>query len=92
MQLPTPRFNEWLVAEKDASEVERKLHRDMLDSAAGGPAPDTDLVLIARAKRAKAQWLFDEAMREMKTLAESLRHRQIDTRTASLNEKGNQQH
>lgn len=92
MQPQTPKFNDWLAAEKEASEMERKLHRDMLGSAGGGPAPDADLVLIARAKRAKAQWLFDEAMREMKTLAESLHHRRINPRPASLNDESNQQH
>lgn len=92
MQPQTPRFNEWLAAEKEASAIERNLHREMLASARGGPAPGADLVLIARARRAKAHWLFDEAMREMKTLAESLHHRRIDTRPVSWNGEGSQQH
>lgn len=92
MQHQTPRFNEWLRAEKDASEMERQLHREMLASARGGPAPDVELVLRARAQRAMAQWLFDEAMREMKTLAESLHRRPIDTRPASSSGEGSPQH
>ena len=70
-----PKFNEWLAAEKDASAAERRLHGEMLESARGGPAPSSDLVLDARAKRAKAHWLFDEAMREMKGIADSLHYR-----------------
>lgn len=88
----TPRFNEWLAAEKDAAAAERALHREMLDSVRGGPAPQPELVLTARAKRAKAHWLFDEAMHELKTLAESLHHRRIETRPASLNSETDQQH
>ncbi len=92
MRPHTPLFNEWLVADKEASEMERKLHREMLNAAGGGPAPDVDLVLTARAKRARAHLLFDEAMREMQTLAESLHHPRIDTRPASLTDEGSQQH
>lgn len=92
MQAQTPRFNEWLAAEKDASEIERKLHHQMLESARGGPAPDTELLLLARAKRAKAHWLFDEAMRELKTLAESLHHRRLETRPPSGSDEARPQH
>ena len=92
MQPHTPKFNDWLAAEKDASETERMLHQEMLASARGGPAPEADLVLMARAKRAKAHWLFDQAMQDMKTLAESLHHRRIDTRPASTNNESSQQH
>lgn len=87
-----PLFNQWVAAEKDASAIEQQLHREMLESAQGGPAPDVELVLIARAKRARAHWLFDEAMREMKTLAESLHHRRTNTRPASSDNQGSQQH
>lgn len=92
MQPQTPRFQEWLAAEKAASEAERQLHRQMLESAGGGSAPDAELVLAARTKRAKAQWLFDEAMLEMKTLAESLSHRRIDTRPALPGAEPDPQH
>jgi len=81
-----PRFHEWLLAEEDASEAERKLHRQMLESAHGGPAPNADLVRAARAKRAKAHWLFDEAMQEMKAIAESLRYRRMETRPSPPDE------
>lgn len=73
-----PRFDEWLVAEKDASLAERPLYRQMFDAAAtGGPGPDEGLVLIARTKRAKARMLFRGAMQEIKSLAESLHHRHV---------------
>lgn len=88
----TPRFNEWLAAEKEASAAERVLHREMLESARGGPAPQPDFVLAARAKRAKAHWLFDEAMQELKALAESLHHRRIQTRRAASSAETDQQH
>jgi hypothetical protein len=73
MHSQTPRFDEWLAAEKDASKAERKLHGEMLKSATGGGAPNVELVVVARAKRDEAQRLFDEAMQEMKALAGSLR-------------------
>lgn len=92
MQPQTPRFSEWLAAEKDASEMERKLHREMLNAVGGGATPDVELVLSARAKRARAQWLFDEAMQELKNVAESLHHSRIDSRPSSLNGEDCQQH
>lgn len=88
----TPRFSEWLLAEKDASEAERELHREMIKSATGGAPPAIEKVLTARAKRAKAQWLFDEAMHEMKNLAVSLHHGRIDTRLPSSSPDCDQQH
>ena len=80
MQTETPRFHAWLAAEKEAHEAERQLHAEMLQYARSeSPAPPGDLVLVARAKRLKAHALFDEAMQELKVLAESLHHRKILT-------------
>lgn len=92
MQVDAPRFKEWIAAEKAAAEAERLLHRTMLATVDGGPAPLAELVLDARAKRAKAHWLFDEAMREMRALADSLHHGRIDTRSSSLHDEGREQH
>ena len=92
MQPSTPRFQEWLAAEKDASEAERELHRQMLNAARGRCVPDADLVQSVHAKRATAQCLFHEAMQELKTLAESLHHRRINTRSTSSRAEGDQQH
>ncbi|WP_427913487.1 hypothetical protein ACPWT1_00465 [Ramlibacter sp. MMS24-I3-19] len=84
MQPDTPLLDEWLFAEMEAGEAEGQLVRAMLDTTRGGCAPTPDLVQTARAKRAKAHSLFDEAMHEMKTLAESLHHRRIETRPGSV--------
>lgn len=78
MQTETPKFHAWLAAEKEAHEAERELHAHMLQFARSAcPAPLPDAVLVARAKRAKAHVLFDDAMQELKEKAKSLHHRQI---------------
>lgn len=92
MQPHAPRFKEWLAAERQANEIERELYLEMLESAKGAPPPNAALVLAARAKRADAQRLFDEAMHEMRRLAESLHHRRIETRTASRGAGSDGQH
>lgn len=84
MQPETSRFNEWFLAGKEASEAESQLYRVMLDSAKDGCVPDPGLVQAARARRAKARSLFDDAMGEMRTLAESLHHRRIKTSSSSV--------
>lgn len=92
MQPQTPRYAEWLAAEKDAHAAERALHAEMLQAASGASAPGlASLVLIARAKRAKAHSLFDGAMQELKMLAESLHHRPMDTRPGSSGAGAGQQ-
>jgi len=91
MQPQTPRFHEWLAAEKDAGEAEREIHRQMIKSALIGPAPDSALVLAARAKRVKAHWLFDEAMQELKDLAEALDHRRAETKSSLPSDNEGQQ-
>lgn len=74
MQPSTPKFNTWLLVEKEAQAAERDLHAAMRKSAAGAGADGlADLALIAQAKRAKALRLFDEAMGELKNLAQSHR-------------------
>lgn len=93
MQTETPKFHAWLAAEKEAHEAERQLHAEMLQFArSASPAPLGDVVLVARAKRLKAHALFDEAMQELKDLAESLHHRKILTTGATLVKSANAEH
>lgn len=83
MQPQTPKYTEWLAAEKDAQAAERELHAEMLRAARGiSTSRLASLALIARAKRAQAHSLFDAAMQELKSLAESLHHGRIDPRPA----------
>lgn len=73
MQPETPKFSRWLAAEKEAHLAERELHEAMLQFAGDrGGAPSAHAVLSVRAKRARAHALFDDAMQELKSLAESL--------------------
>lgn len=91
MQSPTPKYTEWLAAEKDAQAAERELHAEMLRAARGASTPRlASLVLIARAKRAQAHSLFDAAMQELKSLAASLHHRRIDPRPAPSSAEADQ--
>lgn len=93
MQIDTPKFHAWLAAEKDAHAAERQLHAQMLEFArSGSPAPLPDLVLVARAKRVKAHALFEDAMQELKALAQSLHHRKILTTGAALPKAAKTQH
>jgi hypothetical protein len=93
MQTETPKFHAWLAAEKEAHEAERHLHAEMLQFAAStSPAPLPAVVLVARAKRAKAHALFDDAMQELKELAMALHHRKILTTGAALPKPANTQH
>lgn len=81
MQPKTPRFNEWLAAEKDAQAVERDLYAAILRFArVPSPSHLDDKVLSAWAKRTKASALFDEAMQEQKELAQSNHHRFLGKR------------
>lgn len=92
MQTQTPKFHAWLAAEKEAQEAERQLHGEMLQFArSASPAPLVDVVLVARAKRARAHALFDGAMQELKEIAQSLHHRQILTTGATLLKPGSPQ-
>ena len=84
MQPDTPKFKAWLAAEKAAHEAERELHAAMFQcSRYSGTPPLDQTVRSARALRMIANSLFDDAMHEMKDLAESLHHRRIlETGTA----------
>lgn len=80
MRTETPHFNAWLAAEQSAQATERELHAAMLNFVDSPSAPLVpDLILAARARRAEANALFELAIHEMKTLAESLHHRRIAT-------------
>ena len=84
MQTETPKFHAWLDAEKDAQAAERELHAVMLQFAFSATNPPLEaLVLSVRAKRARAHQLFDEAMQELKVLADSLRYQQVLTSGAT---------
>ena len=73
MQPETPRFRQWLAAERDAHLAERELHEAMLQFAGDmGLAPTAQAVVAVHAKRARAHALFDPAMQELKLLAASL--------------------
>jgi hypothetical protein len=73
MQPATPRFRQWLAAERDAHLAERELHEAMLQFAGDmAVAPTAQAVIAVRAKRARAHALFDPAMQELKSLAASL--------------------
>lgn len=83
MQTPTPRFHEWLAAEKKAHAAERELYALMVKSSRDTSAPPLrEQVDAARALRRRAHALFDDAMQEMKELSESLHHRRILTTEA----------
>ena len=80
MQTETPKFKEWLAAEKEAQAAELELHAAMPRFARGTSGPPVDeLVRATRAKRTTAHRLFDAAMLELRGLAESLHHRRIVT-------------
>lgn len=82
MQADTPKFKEWLAAEKAAHAAERKLRAAMLQFETDRSAPPLDeMVANTRALRARAHALFDGAMQELKELADSLHHRRLLVRT-----------
>ena len=83
----TPKFKEWLAAEKAAHDAECELHAAMLRFArTSSEPPSPQVVLAVQAKRAKAHALFADAMQELKEVAESLHHRRILTRpTGTIN-------
>ena len=84
-QPDTPKFKEWLAAEKAAHEAECELHSTMLRFAKTSSEPPLPQVVLAvQAKRAKAHALFAEAMQELKDVAESLHHRRIQTRPPGI--------
>jgi hypothetical protein len=73
MQPETPNFRRWLAAEKEAHASERDLHEAMLQFAGDmGHAPTAQAVLAVQAKRARAHALFEDAIHELKSLAEAL--------------------
>ena len=83
MRTETPHFNAWLAAEQSAQAAERELHAAMLNFVDSPSEPLLpDMILAARARRAEANALFELAIQEMKTLAESLHHRRIVTSSA----------
>lgn len=80
MQTHTPRFHEWMIAERDAQAAEREVYALIVQFAKSRAVPPgEDKLLSAREKRARARRLFPDAMQEMKELARSLGHRQIRT-------------
>jgi hypothetical protein len=78
MRTETPKFKEWLSAEAEAQAAERQLLALMLQYERNGSAPTLDMLLPSvQAHRVRAHGLFDEAMQELKIIAESLHHRRI---------------
>ena len=78
MQLDTPRFSEWLAAERDAYAAECELHSFVIRLSTGSSDHHlTERVLRTREKRATAHSLFEGAMQEMKACAEWLHYRRI---------------
>ena len=74
----TPRFHEWIAAERAAQEAEGRWHRAQLAFARDeGPPPPSLLEAEALRKRQHAHALFQPAMDEMRTLAQSLHHREL---------------
>lgn len=75
---PTPRFHEWIAAERAAQEAEARLYRARLAFARDeAPPPSSLLESEALRKREQAHSLFGPAMDEMRTFAQSLHHRQV---------------
>lgn len=73
MHIEAPQFKQWLAAEKQAQAAERQLHAAMLRFSRNTSAPPLDeLAQSARALRTAAHGLFDEAMQELKDIADSL--------------------
>ncbi|HEX7686592.1 MAG TPA: hypothetical protein VF453_02745 [Burkholderiaceae bacterium] len=77
MRVQTHRFDAWREAERTAHAVERALYLLQVRSP-GRDSPELQaLTQLAGQLRARARGLFDEAMLEMKELAESLHHRRV---------------
>jgi hypothetical protein len=88
MQTTTPKFQAWLDAENAAQVAERELYEVMLASFRGTSGPPTaEATATARALRKDAHRLFDEAMLEMKQLAQTLQFPQIATKVSSASAK-----
>lgn len=78
MQSESPKLKAWLTAEADAQAAERELHEAMLRSRDNDPPGLLEpIVARARAKRDLAGALFDDAMQELKDLAESRHHPRV---------------
>lgn len=85
MPLPNPKFRAWLQADQAAQAVERQLHEQLIRSGfCGDPNALKSQAQTTKALREQANALFDEAMREMKDLAEALHHRRVLNRRQRL--------
>lgn len=78
MQLQTPIFHAWREAEQLANAAERELYNLVIQSGMCGDSQRLkEQAATARLLRKQAHELFDEAMREMKVIADSLHHRRV---------------
>jgi hypothetical protein len=78
MPLDTPRFNAWCEAEQAANAAEHKLYELLVQAATSGESPRLmEHAVSARLARKRAHELFDDAMKEMRFLADSLHFRHI---------------
>lgn len=75
MPIQSPKFNEWLLAEREAQAAEREVYALIIELARSNAVPPEEKLACAREKRARARSLFTEAMHEMKELVHSLHRR-----------------
>lgn len=81
MPTRSPKFNEWLLAERDAQAAEREVYALIIQLARSNAVPPEEKLARAREKRASARGLFPEAMHETRELAHSLHYRHTPTGT-----------